>query len=133
MADTFSKRQRSRIMRTVKSRGNLSTEIKLISIFRKFKIKGWRRNYPLNGKPDFVFPERKIAVFADGCFWHGHNCRNTEPASNSLYWRAKIARNRKRDRTINKYLRSNDWVVLRIWECQIRIESIPANLKALIA
>jgi DNA mismatch endonuclease (patch repair protein) len=133
MADTFAKRERSRIMRAVKSHGNKSTELKLIGLFRKFGIKGWRRNYPLKGNPDFVFPKKRIAVFADGCFWHGHNCRNTKPASNKEYWRAKIARNKKRDKTVVKYLRSNNWSVIRIWECRIAAEKLPRSLISLIS
>ena len=73
MNDTFTKKKRSQIMKAVKSKGNISTEIKLIKLFKEKKIKGWRRNYKLFGNPDFVFPKSKIALFADGCFWHGHN------------------------------------------------------------
>jgi DNA mismatch endonuclease, patch repair protein len=68
MADNFTKEVRSNIMRAVKSKGNKSTEKKLIDLFKEKKLKGWRRNYPIFGKPDFVFPKRKVAVFADGCF-----------------------------------------------------------------
>ncbi len=93
MTDTFSKEERSEMMRAVKSKGNKSTELKLIQIFRNHKIKGWRRNYPLFGKPDFVFPKLKIAVFVDGCFWHGHNCRQLKPSDNSEYWKRKIYKN----------------------------------------
>ncbi len=57
MADVFSKGKRSEVMRAVKSRGNQSTEIQLIKIFKSVKIIGWRRNYKLFGKPDFVFPK----------------------------------------------------------------------------
>ena len=80
MADTFSREERSNIMRKVKSAKNKSTEIKLIRYFKSRNITGWRRNYKLFGKPDFVFPKKRLAVFADGCFWHGHNCRRCVPA-----------------------------------------------------
>ena len=63
-------------MRNVKSKRNQSTEMRLIAFFKANGIKGWRRNYPITGKPDFVFPKLKTAIFADGCFWHGHDCRN---------------------------------------------------------
>ena len=77
MTDMVSKKQRSKIMRSVKSRGNHPTELKLIQLFKQRGIKGWRRNYQLVGKPDFVFPKARVVLFADGCFWHGHDCRNT--------------------------------------------------------
>jgi DNA mismatch endonuclease (patch repair protein) len=119
MTDTFSKTKRSEIMRSVKSKGNKSTEQKLIEIFKKNKLKGWRRNYTLYGKPDFVFPRLRVVVFADGCFWHGHNCRNTKPSDNAEYWIKKIERNKKRDRLVTKTLRSKGWKVVRLWECEI--------------
>ena len=86
MADVFEKEKRSDIMKRVRSKGNKTTELKLIEIFKDTGIKGWRRNYPVVGHPDFVFLDRKIAVFVDGCFWHGHDCRNTRPVENADYW-----------------------------------------------
>ena len=59
MTDTFSKNKRSEIMRAVKSKGNKSTELKLIEIFKNNNLKGWRRNYPLFGKPDFAYVNRQ--------------------------------------------------------------------------
>lgn len=120
MADTFSQQERSRIMRAVKSTGNKSTEVKLIQLFKQHHIKGWRRNYKLPGKPDFVFPKQRLAVFADGCFWHGHECRNTKPVDNASYWQTKIERNKKRDKEITQILINRNWHVIRIWECEIK-------------
>ena len=119
MSDTFSKDIRSKTMRAVKSKRNKSTELKLIEIFKKNKIKGWRRNYPILGKPDFVFLHNKIAVFTDGCFWHGHNCRNTTPSDNAEYWANKINRNKKRDEFVTSYLTQKGWKVIRFWECEL--------------
>jgi DNA mismatch endonuclease Vsr len=73
MADVFNKTKRSRVMAAIKSTGNKDTELKLIAIFRANGIAGWRRNQKLPGKPDFVFRRERLAVFVDGCFWHG--CR----------------------------------------------------------
>ena len=73
MADIFTHEKRSEIMSQVRSKGNKSTELKLISYFKQYGIKGWRRNYSVKGRPDFIFPDKKIAVFVDGCFWHGHH------------------------------------------------------------
>jgi len=128
MADSFTKEQRSEIMRKVKSDRNRSTELKLIVFFRSNGIKGWRRNYKLFGKPDFVFLKIKTAVFVDGCFWHGHDCRNTKPQTNQDYWQKKIARNRKRDRMVSKTLKLRGWRVIRIWECALN-KKLPAAFK----
>jgi DNA mismatch endonuclease, patch repair protein len=128
MADVFSKSQRSEIMRAVKSRGNKSTELKLIEIFKNHGIRGWRRSYKLFGNPDFVFPKRRIAIFVDGCFWHGHNCRNTKPAANADYWNKKIERNINRDILVSQTLTEKGWKVLRIWECHIKKNSLPSDL-----
>ncbi len=88
--DTFSKKERSQIMAKVKSKGNRSTELKAIQIFNELNIIGWRRNYPVKGKPDFVFLKYKIAVFIDGCFWHGCKDHCRMPNSNQDYWQKKI-------------------------------------------
>lgn len=128
MADVFSESQRSEIMRAVKSRGNKSTELKLIEIFKNLGIRGWRRGYKLFGNPDFVFPQKRVAVFVDGCFWHGHNCRNTKPAANADYWRKKIERNINRDILVSQTLTEKGWKVIRIWECQIKKMVLPNDL-----
>jgi DNA mismatch endonuclease (patch repair protein) len=89
-------------------------------IFRQNGVTGWRRNRPIVGKPDFVFPKAKVAVFVDGCFWHGCPKCYRAPKSNVPYWRLKIERNRKRDLKVNRELRKRGWVVLRFWECRLQ-------------
>ena len=128
--DNFSKRKRSDIMRSVKSSKNKSTELRLISIFGNYAIKGWRRDYRIYGKPDFVFPKKKLAIFVDGCFWHGHNCRGLKPIANKEYWDRKISNNRKRDKEVNKYLHNIGWDVVRIWECKLKKHKLPKRLLA---
>ena len=120
MSDVFDRDKRSEIMRSVKSKNTTSTEITLQSFFRKYGITGWRMNYPVNGKPDFVFLRLKVAVFVDGCFWHGHDCRNTRPADNAEFWRAKRERNQVRDRVVTEMFTKRGWTVLRIWECELK-------------
>lgn len=68
------------------------------------------------GCPDFVFREEKVAIFVDGCFWHGCKRHLRMPASNAAYWQAKIERNRKRDRQVSRALRQQGWRVIRVWE-----------------
>ncbi len=129
MTDNVSKEKRSEIMRSVKSHGNFSTELSLISIFKMFNIKGWRRKYKLVGNPDFTFPKDKIVIFADGCFWHGHDCRKKLPKSNSEYWQKKIEQNIKRDEQITKFLQERGWRVIRLWECEIKEASSSRQLQ----
>lgn len=123
MADVFSSKKRSEIMRKVKSKRNKSTELKLLQIFKEKGIKGWRRTYKLFGNPDFVFPKRRIVVFTDGCFWHGHDCRNTKPSDNKAYWDAKRERNRNRDALVTQTLQNKNWGVIRIWECELKVKN----------
>lgn len=124
MTDTFTKEKRSEIMRQVKSSRNKSTELKLIAFFKSQSIIGWRRNYKLFGKPDFVFLKTKTAIFVDGCFWHGHNCRNTKPKDNKEYWETKICKNIQRDKQVTEYLTNKGWLVIRLWECELKIGEI---------
>ena len=116
MPDIFSKRKRSAVMALIRSRGNKATELRLIAIFRAHSITGWRRHRPLFGKPDFVFPALKLAVFVDGCFWHGCPIHGTRPKTNAAFWGKKISTNRTRDRLVTRTLRARGWRVLRIWE-----------------
>jgi len=115
VADVFSKAKRSQVMAAIRSRGNKATELKLASILRQAGITGWRRHQRLPGRPDFAFPRHRIAVFVDGCFWHGcpRHCRM--PQCNRPYWDAKISRNIARDRQVTGILRAGGWRVLRIW------------------
>jgi len=103
-------------MAAIRSKGNRSTELKLATILRKSGVTGWRRHQSLPGKPDFLFRRERLAVFVDGCFWHGCRWHCRHPKSRQEYWEPKIARNKKRDRAIAAALRKNGWSVLRIWE-----------------
>jgi DNA mismatch endonuclease (patch repair protein) len=107
-------------MSRIRSSLNATTELKILSLLRAARLKGWRRNYPLPGKPDFTFPKSKLVVFVDGCFWHGHGCgRNLKPKRNAAMWRKKIVGNQKRDRRVTQKLREAGWSVIRIWECKL--------------
>ena len=107
-------------MSAIRARGNRGTELRLIEIMRAGGITGWRRGSKLIGKPDFVFPVLKFAVFVDGCFWHGCPIHGTQPKHNAKFWREKLARNHARDREVNRALRARGWRVLRIWEHELR-------------
>lgn len=129
MADVFDKAKRSEIMKKVRSKNNKSTELKLIQIFKDNNIHGWRRNYKVKGHPDFVFLDKKIAIFVDGCFWHGHDCRNTKPKNNQDYWDKKREKNIKHDREITEYFENRGWTVIRIWECELKSNKALEKLK----
>ena len=131
MADVFDKSKRSEIMKRVHSQGNKTTELKLISVFKELQITGWRRHYPVIGHPDFVFLDRKIAIFVDGCFWHGHDCRNTRPVDNADYWNKKRLRNIEHDNAITYLFTSRGWTVIRIWECELKKDKRQATLDTL--
>lgn len=123
MADVFDTEKRSDIMRRVKSNKNKSTELKLIEVFKELGITGWRRNYRVKGHPDFVFLQKRIAVFVDGCFWHGHDCRNTRPFDNQEYWQKKRVCNIQHDQEVTAMFEARGWTVLRIWECEFKKKS----------
>lgn len=70
----------------------------------------------LNRRADILFRSLKIAVFVDGCFWHGCPIHGTQAKANAEFWAAKINRNRERDAQTTDYLEQADWEVIRIWE-----------------
>ncbi len=90
-----------------------------MKLMRKHGITGWRRRVVLSGKPDFVFARQRVAVFVDGCFWHGcpKHCRM--PKGNRSYWAAKIGNNIARDALVTRRLRRAGWRVLRVWEHEL--------------
>lgn len=119
MTDVFTKSKRSHVMSAIRGRGNKGTELRLISIMRQHGLKGWRRNYPLFGRPDFVFPKLRLAVFVDGCFWHCCPIHSVKPKSNSKFWQDKFQANKARDQLVNKTLKQAGWQVFRIWEHEL--------------
>lgn len=119
MSQLFSGLTRSELMSRIRSRGNKNTELAMVQVFRAHTITGWRRHQPVFGKPDFVFSKLKLAVFVDGCFWHGCPKHTTMPRNNAAFWRKKFTANTKRDRLVTRTLRKNGWRVLRIWEHEL--------------
>jgi DNA mismatch endonuclease (patch repair protein) len=146
MPDVFTKAKRSDVMSRIRSRGNKDTELALAKLLRRHRIAGWRRQQiiqtnaqrptpnversklcvgrwkfsrPFAVRPDFVFPKLRVALFVDGCFWHGCPKHATKPRNNAAFWRRKFARNLERDRLVTRTLRKNGWCVLRIWEHEL--------------
>lgn len=118
--DVFSTEKRSDIMSRIRGKGNASTELVVVKLFRKFRITGWRRHQKLIGTPDFTFFKQRTVVFVDGCYWHGCQRCSRVPKSNVDFWTRKIDRNRQRDRFVNRHLRSEGWHVIRVWQCRLK-------------
>ena len=121
MSDKLSPEDRSRTMRAVKGSGT-SLERRLWSMLAGMGLSGWRRNAPdIPGRPDAAFERKNVAVFVDGCFWHGcPHCSRPMPKSNADYWISKIRRNVERDDETNRELSDRGWSIIRIWEHEMK-------------
>jgi DNA mismatch endonuclease Vsr len=123
---------RSKVMKAVRSSGNRTTEMRLRMALVRYGVGGWHVQ-PARAEADLLFPTAKLAIFADGCFWHGcTRCGHAPIKSNSLYWAEKISHNRRKDEKITERLLSGGWKVLRFWEHEIRESpaSVIARIKA---
>ncbi len=129
MVDHVTIEVRSKIMASVRSRGNRTTEVALGRLLWAAGLRGYRKQWSVAGKPDFAWPGLKVAVFVDGCFWHGCSCKYL-PRSNQDFWRSKIENNERRDRRVTARLRKAGWTVLRIKECAV---ARPSTLKRIAA
>ncbi|MBM3913660.1 MAG: DNA mismatch endonuclease Vsr [Sphingomonadales bacterium] len=118
--DMWSKARRSEMMAKIKSKGNKTTELRFLRLLRMNGVTGWRRHANLPGSPDFFFPVQKVAVFLDGCFWHGCAKCYREPTTNVSFWKQKVVGNRRRDRRNSKALRAIGIRVVRIWEHSLK-------------
>jgi DNA mismatch endonuclease (patch repair protein) len=119
--DKYPPKKRSAIMSSIRSTGNEATERRLARLLAELKLKGWRRHSRLlPGCPDFYLSSRKLAIFVDGCFWHGCPRHFKLPRTNTSFWRAKIERNRARRTAVRRNLTSMGWKVVRVWQHQLR-------------
>jgi DNA mismatch endonuclease (patch repair protein) len=108
-------------MRAVKGKGNKSTEGRLRAILARAGIGGWKTHVGgVPGKPDFFFPAEQVALFADGCFWHGCPRCGHVPNSNRPFWEAKIRSNQRRDLEKARKLEEAGIRVLRVWEHDLK-------------
>lgn len=96
----------------------------------------YRVNYPVPGRArrtiDIVFPARRVAVFVDGCFWHGCPQHAVQPRHNRDWWVAKIAANKERDKDTEALLTANGWTVVRLWEHESLAAQVSAVQRALV-
>jgi DNA mismatch endonuclease (patch repair protein) len=121
MPDNLSPADRRKAMQAVKSR-KTSLERRLWAMLSGSGLGGWSKNpTDVYGNPDVVFYSERIALFVDGCFWHGcSKCNKPMPVVNEEYWKNKIIRNIKRAEKVNSALEQNGWHVIRIWEHDLK-------------
>ena len=106
---------RSEIMKRVKQK-DTAAELVLRSALHRLGLR-FRLHLRIEGiVADLVFPTAKVAVFVDGCFWHGCPLHATFPKSNQSYWLPKLAKNKERDKRQSEKLRTAGWTVIRLWE-----------------
>lgn len=119
MADTLTRERRSALMKRV---GPRDTKPELV-VRRMLHARGWRyrlHRKGLPGTPDLVFAARRVAVFVNGCFWHGHRCRlGRAPKSRPEFWGPKLEANRERDARKIAQLVDAGWRVMTVWQCSL--------------
>jgi DNA mismatch endonuclease (patch repair protein) len=114
---------------------NTGPEVVLRKALYAAGLRGWRCHYRrVAGTPDIAWPRRKVAVFVDGAFWHGHPSRH-RPGRSGSYWDEKIARNVERDRAVDAELEGLGWVVVRVWDFEVKrdLPAVVAKVKAVLA
>lgn len=116
--DVLTPQQRSHCMSRIRGR-NTGPELLLRKELWAAKLR-YRLHYKAPGKPDIAFPKTRVAVFVDGCFWHGCPQHSMRPRTNRVFWQRKIGANVNRDRAVVLLLRAEGWSVLRFWEHEIR-------------
>lgn len=134
VADTRTPEQRRRIMSAVK-RSNTRPELILRKALWAAGVRGWRCDYAkAPGRPDLAWPRRRVAVFVDGAFWHGHPSRH-KPGRSGRYWDDKIATNVARDRRVDAELGESGWVVGRFWDFEIQkaIDDVVGKVNELLS
>ncbi len=129
--DTITSTERSTLMSRIRSK-DTRPEMAVRSLLHRmgFRFRIHRKDLP--GRPDIVLPRHRKIVLIQGCFWHGHTCRlASKPKSNESYWSAKLETNRARDARNLAALIGQGWIVLELWECEIRrFEGLEEKLQA---
>lgn len=110
-------------MAAIRGRNNKTTEVVLADLLRRNGILGWRRHVRLPGRPDFAFRQQRLAIFVDGCFWHGCPRHSRHVRKSGIFWVQKIRGNRTRDRKVTRELIEKGWRVVRIWEHELKDEN----------
>lgn len=133
MVDNLKPEDRKKTMQAVKGKCT-RLERRLFAMLAGMRIKGWRRNADdIEGKPDVVFSQEKLAIFIDGCFWHGCPvCNRKLPETNRDYWVRKINRNVELAKIHNQKLADEGWTVIRIWEHELKDKEAMQRTKSAV-
>lgn len=116
---------RSRVMGAIRGKHNRTTELQMMRALRRARCIGWRRHVQgLPGAPDFYFPKAPLAVFVDGCFWHGCKRCGHIPKTRRAFWKTKIARNNARHLSVAKLLQNAKIPSLRVWEHALKTDHL---------
>jgi DNA mismatch endonuclease (patch repair protein) len=119
MTDNLTKEQRSYAMSRIRRRDTIP-ELMLRRAVWSADLRGYRIDRrTLPGRPDLSWGVKRVAVFVDGAFWHGHSSAFT-PGKSGSYWDGKIKRNMERDREADRALEGLDWIVIRVWDFEVR-------------
>lgn len=121
MADVFTKTKRSEVMSRIRAR-DTKPERAVRSILHRLGYRFRLHRTDLPGKPDIVLPRLRIVIFVHGCFWHRHEgCRFAyTPKTRTEFWLKKLESNVARDRQVETQLAELDWLVVIVWECELR-------------
>ena len=131
MTDNLTPEDRRKTMRSVKGKGT-SLERRLFAMLAGMGLSGWKKNVSdITGKPDVVFPQERVLIFVDGCFWHGcPHCNRKLPVTNREYWERKVKRNVERDKRNTQALVDSGWCVIRIWEHEMQDTTIRNRIRS---
>ncbi len=125
---------RSKAMSKVRGRENKTTEIRYRMALVRAGITGWRvQRRGLPGNPDFIFPQSMLAVFVDGCFWHGCSRCGHLPKSHTAFWRTKLEFTCQRDVANSAALRAIGYHVLRFWEHELTENLVDSVMRTNLA
>jgi DNA mismatch endonuclease (patch repair protein) len=101
------------------TRRDTKPELDLRRALQRIGLRFWKNRRPIHGlrcEADIVFPRLRLAIFVDGCFWHGCSEHKSLPLANADWWQAKLSRNVTRDHENNELLLGAGWTVVRLWE-----------------
>jgi len=128
MADNLSREKRSKVMASIRGK-NTRPEVTIRKILWKKGMRYRLHNKSVFGTPDISLKKRKIAIFVDGCFWHGCNRCYKEPKTNVEFWRNKIIQNKKRRIKVRRHLKKEGWRILEFWEHEINSDPVLVSKK----
>lgn len=120
MPDVVDSETRSRMMSGIRSK-NTKPEMMVRRGLHRLGFRFRLHSADVPGRPDLVLPRYRVAIFVNGCFWHGHDCHLFKlPSTHPEFWRVKIARNIERDQEVRRALCEQGWRMLIIWECALK-------------